>query len=96
MKKNFLGIAAVIIAISASAFTAPKSGAFSNLYRFDGTVAEMHNASKYVSISTPPSSGCQNTNVRPCYIAIDEPVSDWLNDRPTDAEVLQDAAATKN
>jgi hypothetical protein len=96
MKKNILGIAAVIIAISASAFTAPKNGRFANLYRFDGTVAEMHTAGKYVPISTPPTSGCQNTDVRPCYIAIDEPVSDWLADRPTDAEVLQDAAATKN
>lgn len=96
MKKNILGMAAIAIAIAASAFTSPsKSATFASLYRFDGTAAQMHDASKYTAITTPPT-GCSNANVRPCYISINQSLSSWLEERPEDEQVLADAAATKN
>lgn len=96
MKRNLLGIAAVIIAVAASAFTAPsKNAKFATLYRFDGTVAEMHDASKYTVVTTPPSS-CPTGSVRPCYISINQSLSSWLEERPEDEQILDDATATKN
>ena len=60
MKRKVLGVLAIVIAVSASAFTTKKAN--SNFYLYTGgtTQADVQNISNYSSIATDPCGGSTN------------------------------------
>ena len=77
MKKNILGLIALIIAVSASAFTtvshkhSSKSGRDDTNWYYTSslhTSAAILNAANYTQTV---QSGCQSTGLRPCFITVD-------------------------
>lgn len=90
MKKRILGFAAILTAVSASAFTSHPAN---TLYKFNGNASSIHSASAYQVVTTPPT-GCSGTSL-PCYLSVSGDLQTWLDAR-TDAQIVAAAPATKN
>lgn len=90
MKRKILGIAAIAIALSASAFTTTRSN---TLYKFNGNSSNIGDASAYTEVSTPPA-GCNTGITLPCYLSVSGDLQTWLDAR-TDAQIVAAAPAKK-
>lgn len=92
MKKIF-SLVAIVIAISASAFTAVKGGQH---YYFIGTSGDLFDPTMYVT--DPPDGLCQEGNVLPCLIEVPEGFTDkedWLEAAETSPTTFNSGILSK-
>jgi hypothetical protein len=93
MKKIF-SLVAIVIAISASAFTAVKGGQH---YYFIGTSGDLLNPEMYVTV-LPEEISCQPEGSLPCQVQVPfefDDKEDWLEAAENDLSILEDGIISK-